>query len=125
MKAVRRFFFVTSEAEEEGPSVGISRFQGEQIVVTTCLIWPLLWRRGDNYCPTLKAAVKTDLLLDVEAVIEIVINSLTKELIAEAMRAGIHAIAEAGVAHITAWAGFIDKSQAPLPVKVRQGRHSH
>ena len=34
---------------------------------------------NDAYCPTLKAAVKTELPLDVEAVMEIVIDGLTKE----------------------------------------------
>jgi formylmethanofuran--tetrahydromethanopterin N-formyltransferase len=61
---------------------------------------------NDAYCPTLKAAVNTELPLDVEAVMEIVIDGLTKESIAQAMRCGIHAIAEggaaAGVTHITA-----------------------
>ena len=61
---------------------------------------------NDAYCPTLKAAVKTELPLDVEAVMEIVIDGLTKELVAAAMRAGLHAIAEggaeAGITHITA-----------------------
>jgi formylmethanofuran--tetrahydromethanopterin N-formyltransferase len=61
---------------------------------------------NDAYCPTLKAAVKTELPLYVEAVMEIVIDGLTKEAIAKAMRAGIHAIAEGGaeqgVTHITA-----------------------
>jgi formylmethanofuran--tetrahydromethanopterin N-formyltransferase len=61
---------------------------------------------NDAYCPTLKAAVKTELPLDVEAVMEIVIDGLTKESVAAAMRAGLHAIAEggaeAGITHITA-----------------------
>jgi formylmethanofuran--tetrahydromethanopterin N-formyltransferase len=61
---------------------------------------------NDAYCPTLKAAVKTDLPLDVEAVLEIVIDGLTAPAIAAAMRAGIYAIAEGGakegVTHITA-----------------------
>ena len=61
---------------------------------------------NDAYCPTLKAAVNTALPLDVEAVMEIVIDGLTKELIAKAMHAGIHAVAKggakAGVTHITA-----------------------
>ena len=51
---------------------------------------------NDAYCPTLKAAVKTDLPLDVEAVLEIVIDGLTAPAIAAAMRAGIYAIAEGG-----------------------------
>ena len=61
---------------------------------------------NDAYCPTLKAVVKSDLPLDVEAVMEIVIDGLTKESIARAMHAGIHAIAEGGakqgITHITA-----------------------
>jgi Formylmethanofuran:tetrahydromethanopterin formyltransferase len=61
---------------------------------------------NDAYCPTLKAAVKTALPLDVEAVLEIVIDGLTKESIAKAMHAGMHAIAdggaEQGITHITA-----------------------
>jgi formylmethanofuran--tetrahydromethanopterin N-formyltransferase len=61
---------------------------------------------NDAYCPTLKAAVKTALPLDVESVLEIVIDGLTKESIAKAMHAGMHAIAdggaEQGITHITA-----------------------
>jgi formylmethanofuran--tetrahydromethanopterin N-formyltransferase len=61
---------------------------------------------NDAYCPTLKAAVKTALPLDVEAVMEIVIDGLTADSIAKAMRAGIYAVAEGGAAqgvtHITA-----------------------
>ena len=61
---------------------------------------------NDAYCPTLKAAVKTELPLDVEAVMEIVIDGLTFEAIAKAMRAGVHAVAEGGsqqgITHITA-----------------------
>ncbi|MGI8725022.1 MAG: formylmethanofuran--tetrahydromethanopterin N-formyltransferase [Methyloceanibacter sp.] len=61
---------------------------------------------NDAYCPTLKAAVKTELPLDVEAVMEIVIDGLTFEAIAKAMRAGMHAVAEGGseqgITHITA-----------------------
>jgi formylmethanofuran--tetrahydromethanopterin N-formyltransferase len=61
---------------------------------------------NDAYCPTLKAAVKTDLPLDVEAVMEIVIDGLTADAVAAAMRAGIHAIAAKGAAegitHVTA-----------------------
>jgi formylmethanofuran--tetrahydromethanopterin N-formyltransferase len=61
---------------------------------------------NDAYCPTLKAAVNTALPLDVEAVLEIVIDGLTKDSIAKAMRAGMHAIADGGadqgITHITA-----------------------
>src|SRR3989337_572117 len=51
---------------------------------------------NDAYCPTLKAAVNTELPLDVEAVLEIVIDGLTNDSIAQAMRAGIPAVAEGG-----------------------------
>jgi formylmethanofuran--tetrahydromethanopterin N-formyltransferase len=61
---------------------------------------------NDAYCPTLKAAVNTALPLDVEAVMEIVIDGLTFEAIAEAMRVGIHAVAaggaKQGITHVTA-----------------------
>ena len=61
---------------------------------------------NDAYCPTLKAAVKTELPLKVEAVMEIVIDGLTKESVEKAMHAGLHAIAKGGakegVTHITA-----------------------
>jgi formylmethanofuran--tetrahydromethanopterin N-formyltransferase len=61
---------------------------------------------NDAYCPSLKGAVKTDLPLGVEAVMEIVIDGLTADAITEAMYEGIHAIAHGGsregVTHITA-----------------------
>jgi formylmethanofuran--tetrahydromethanopterin N-formyltransferase len=61
---------------------------------------------NDAYCPTLKAAVNTALPLEVEAVMEIVIDGLAAAAIAEAMRAGIHAVAEGGaemgVTHVSA-----------------------
>jgi formylmethanofuran--tetrahydromethanopterin N-formyltransferase len=61
---------------------------------------------NDAYCPTLKAAVKSELPLDVEAVMEIVIDGLSAPAIADAMRAGVHAVAERGAAegitHISA-----------------------
>jgi len=61
---------------------------------------------NDAYCPTLKAAVKTELPLSVEAVMEIVIDGLTKESVAKAMHAGLHAVAKGGakegITHITA-----------------------
>ena len=76
-----------------GSKVG-SKYQG-QIAST-----------NDAYCPTLKGAVKSALPLDVEAVLEIVIDGLTAPAVAEAMRVGIHAIADGGakqgVTHITA-----------------------
>jgi formylmethanofuran--tetrahydromethanopterin N-formyltransferase len=61
---------------------------------------------NDAYCPTLKAAVKSELPLSVEAVMEIVIDGLSADAIAEAMYEGIHAIARGGaregITHITA-----------------------
>jgi formylmethanofuran--tetrahydromethanopterin N-formyltransferase len=61
---------------------------------------------NDAYCPTLKGAVKTALPLDIEAVLEIVIDGLSYDAIADAMHAGIHAIAhkgaKEGVTHISA-----------------------
>ena len=61
---------------------------------------------NDAYCPTLKAAVKTELPLEVEAVMEIVIDGLSAPAIADAMRAGMHAVADRGAAegitHISA-----------------------
>jgi formylmethanofuran--tetrahydromethanopterin N-formyltransferase len=61
---------------------------------------------NDAYAPGLVGAVKSDLPLYVEAVLEIVIDGLSPEAISEAMHAGIHAIAKGGaregVTHITA-----------------------
>ncbi len=61
---------------------------------------------NDAYCPTLKAAVKSELPIDVEAVMEIVIDGLSAPAIADAMRAGMHAVADRGAAegitHISA-----------------------
>ena len=61
---------------------------------------------NDAYCPTLNAAVDTALPLNIEAVMEIVIDGLTFEAVAKAMRAGIHAAAKGaadqGVTHISA-----------------------
>jgi formylmethanofuran--tetrahydromethanopterin N-formyltransferase len=61
---------------------------------------------NDAYCPTLKGAVNTALPLAVEAVMEIVIDGLTADAIAAAMRAGIFAIvdggAKQGVTHVSA-----------------------
>ena len=51
---------------------------------------------NDAYCPTLKGAVATALDPDIESVLEIVIDGLTSEAVAAAMRAGIAAIAELG-----------------------------
>ena len=51
---------------------------------------------NDAYCPTLKGAVKTALDADVSSVLEIVIDGLTPEAVANAMRAGLKAIVKLG-----------------------------
>ncbi|MEG6509363.1 formylmethanofuran--tetrahydromethanopterin N-formyltransferase [Methyloligella sp. 2.7D] len=51
---------------------------------------------NDAYCPTLKGAVKSELPMNAEAVLEIVIDGLTPEAIAKAMGAGIKAIVDGG-----------------------------
>jgi len=61
---------------------------------------------NDAYCPTLKGAVNTELPLNVEAVMEIVIDGLSAPAVAAAMRAGVNAVAKGGaregITHITA-----------------------
>ena len=61
---------------------------------------------NDAYCPTLKAQTGTRLPPEAAAVLEIVIDGLTAEDIAAAMRAGIGAVAaggaDSGVLQITA-----------------------
>ena len=51
---------------------------------------------NDAYCPTLRGAVKTALDDDVGAVLEIVIDGLTSDAVAAAMRAGLAAIVRLG-----------------------------
>jgi formylmethanofuran--tetrahydromethanopterin N-formyltransferase len=51
---------------------------------------------NDAYCPTLRGAVKTALDDDVGCVLEVVIDGLTAEAVAAAMRAGLAAIAKLG-----------------------------
>jgi formylmethanofuran--tetrahydromethanopterin N-formyltransferase len=51
---------------------------------------------NDAYCPTLRGAVKTALDDDTHSVLEIVIDGLTSEAVAAAMRAGIAAIVKLG-----------------------------
>jgi formylmethanofuran--tetrahydromethanopterin N-formyltransferase len=51
---------------------------------------------NDAYCPTLRGAVKTSLDADSNAVLEIVIDGLTSDAVAAAMRAGIAAIIRLG-----------------------------
>jgi formylmethanofuran--tetrahydromethanopterin N-formyltransferase len=51
---------------------------------------------NDAYCPTLRGAVKTALDDDIGCVLEVVIDGLTAEAVAAAMRAGLAAIARLG-----------------------------
>ncbi|MGE0213134.1 MAG: formylmethanofuran--tetrahydromethanopterin N-formyltransferase [Parvibaculaceae bacterium] len=51
---------------------------------------------NDAFCPTLKGLVQTALDPDIEAVLEIVIDGLTPEAVAEAMRAGLKAAVKLG-----------------------------
>ncbi len=51
---------------------------------------------NDAYCPTLRGAVKSALDADAGSVLEIVIDGLTSEAVASAMRAGIAAIVKLG-----------------------------
>ncbi len=51
---------------------------------------------NDAFCPTLKGAVESALTPDIASVLEIVIDGLTSEAVAEAMRAGIAAIVKLG-----------------------------
>ena len=54
---------------------------------------------NDAYCPTLRGAVKTNLDEDIGCVLEIVIDGLTEEAVAEAMRAGLAAVVKLGPEH--------------------------
>ncbi|MFZ3353841.1 MAG: formylmethanofuran--tetrahydromethanopterin N-formyltransferase [Xanthobacteraceae bacterium] len=51
---------------------------------------------NDAFCPTLRGAVKTALDADTGSVLEIVVDGLTSEAVASAMRAGIAAIIKLG-----------------------------
>jgi len=51
---------------------------------------------NDAFCPTLKGQTKSELSPEVESVMEIVIDGLTKEDIDEAMRVGIQAVCDLG-----------------------------
>jgi len=61
---------------------------------------------NDAFCPTLKGQTKSDLSPEIESVMEIVIDGLTKEDIDKAMRVGIQAVcdlgAENGISRISA-----------------------
>ncbi len=51
---------------------------------------------NDAFCPTLKGMTKTELSMDCESVMEIVIDGLTKEDIDKSMRVGIQAACDLG-----------------------------
>ena len=51
---------------------------------------------NDAYCPTLRGVVKTAVEPEIASVLEIVIDGLTSEAVANAMRAGLRAIVELG-----------------------------
>lgn len=53
---------------------------------------------NDAFCPTLKGATKTELSAEIESVMEIVIDGLGFDDIAESMRVGIEAICKLGAA---------------------------
>ncbi len=54
---------------------------------------------NDAFCPTLKGMTKTELSPEIESVMEIVIDGLTKEDIDKAMRVGIQAVCDLGSAN--------------------------
>lgn len=54
---------------------------------------------NDAYCPTLKGRAGSALPKDCGVVLEIVIDALTSQGVAESMRAGLHAATEVGAAH--------------------------
>ena len=54
---------------------------------------------NDAYCPTLRGAVPTQLDEDIGCVLEIVIDGLTEQAVAGAMRAGLAAIVKLGPQH--------------------------
>ncbi|NEU12555.1 formylmethanofuran--tetrahydromethanopterin N-formyltransferase [Methylobacterium sp. BTF04] len=54
---------------------------------------------NDAYCPTLKGRAGTELSSEVGVVLEIVIDALTSQGVADSMRAALHASTAAGAAH--------------------------
>lgn len=54
---------------------------------------------NDAFCPTLKGLTNTQLSPEIESVMEIVIDGLTKEDIDKAMRVGIQAVCDLGAAN--------------------------
>lgn len=51
---------------------------------------------NDAFCPTLRGTVKSELGPDAIAVLEIVIDGLTSQAVANAMRAGLKAVTDVG-----------------------------
>jgi len=51
---------------------------------------------NDSFCPTLKGMCNTELSMEVESVMEIVIDGLSKEDIDQAMRVGMQAVCDLG-----------------------------
>jgi formylmethanofuran--tetrahydromethanopterin N-formyltransferase len=54
---------------------------------------------NEAYCPTLQGITSSQLTPDIEAVMEIVVNGLTENDVAAAMRTGIDAVCELGAEH--------------------------
>ena len=71
---------------------------------------------NDAYCPTLRAMVDTALPEEVNSVLEIVIDGLDPEPVAEAMRRGIRAACRPGVHSISAgnYGGKLGQHHFPL-----------
>ncbi|MCB1791993.1 MAG: formylmethanofuran--tetrahydromethanopterin N-formyltransferase [Gammaproteobacteria bacterium] len=59
----------------------------------------LMASTNDAYCPTLRGLVRSQLGADTGAVLEIVVNGITEQAVAEAMRVGIAAVCERGGEH--------------------------
>jgi formylmethanofuran--tetrahydromethanopterin N-formyltransferase len=57
----------------------------------------LIASTNDAFCPTLKGVTRSALSADVESVLEIVIDGLTAESVAQAMRAGLKAVLGLGL----------------------------
>jgi formylmethanofuran--tetrahydromethanopterin N-formyltransferase len=68
------------------------------------------------YCPTLRAQVDSALPEGVNSVLEVVIDGLNEEAVREAMRVGIEAACQRGIARITAgnYGGKLGQFQIPL-----------
>ena len=82
---------------------------------------------NDVFCPTLKGLTKTELTDDIESVLEIVIDGLSFEDIAQAMKVGIEAICalgeQSGVKRISA--GNYGRKLGPHHFKLREILKDH